>query len=65
MLSQSSYISHNDPRLHFGLGAADHVDRFTVHWPSGAVEQFPGVAAGGLALLVEGSRKTQLVPMPK
>jgi hypothetical protein len=41
------------------------VDRFTVRWPSGAVEQFPGVAAGGLVLLVEGSRKAQLVPMPK
>ena len=65
VLSQSSYISHSDPRLHFGLGAADHVDRFTVRWPSGAVEQFPGAAGGGLVLLVEGSHNAKSVPMPK
>jgi hypothetical protein len=65
VLSQSSYISHSDPRLHFGLGAADRVDRFTVRWPSGAVEQFPGAPAGGLVLLIEGSRQAKSVPMPK
>ena len=33
------YLSANDPRLHFGLGADASVDRLTVEWPSGA-EQF-------------------------
>jgi hypothetical protein len=65
VLSQSSYISSNDRRLHFGLGAADHVDRFTVRWPSGAIEQFPGVAAGGLVRLIEGSGETQFALLPK
>ncbi len=65
VLSQSSYISSNDRRLHFGLGAADRVDRFTVRWPSGEVEQFPGVAAGGLVLLIEGSGETQSALLPK
>jgi enediyne biosynthesis protein E4 len=33
-----SYISRNDPRLHFGLGSCPKVDRLTVKWPSGAVQ---------------------------
>ncbi|MGE3818665.1 MAG: CRTAC1 family protein [Isosphaeraceae bacterium] len=31
-----SYLSANDPRLHFGLGDAETIDRLEVHWPSGA-----------------------------
>jgi hypothetical protein len=33
-----SYLSHNDPRLHFGLGACAKVDRLTITWPRGAVQ---------------------------
>ncbi len=33
-----SYISRNDPRLHFGLGSCPKVDRLTVNWPSGTVQ---------------------------
>ena len=35
VLSQSSFYSANDRRLHFGLGAATTVDKIIVHWPSG------------------------------
>jgi hypothetical protein len=31
----SGYLSQDDPRLHFGLGAAGKVDKLTVTWPSG------------------------------
>jgi len=34
----SGYLSQNDGRLHFGLGAATAIDKLLVHWPSG-VEQ--------------------------
>ena len=37
-----SYLNSNDPRLHFGLGAASVVDRVTVTWPDGTAEAFPG-----------------------
>jgi hypothetical protein len=30
-----SYQSASDPRLHFGLGAAERVERIEVFWPSG------------------------------
>jgi len=33
-----SYLSTADPRVHFGLGAVEHVDRLEVRWPSGKVE---------------------------
>jgi hypothetical protein len=31
----SGYLSQDDARLHFGLGAATTVDKLIVHWPSG------------------------------
>ena len=36
MRNGGSYLSHNDPRLHFGLGACVSVDRVNVQWPDGA-----------------------------
>jgi len=40
-----SYCSSNDPRVHFGLGAATTVDWIQVLWPDGVAERFPGGAA--------------------
>lgn len=65
ILSQSSYISHNDSRLHFGLGRKTSVTKIVVRWPNGGTETFPGGPAGNLLSLVEGSGKTQVAPMPK
>jgi hypothetical protein len=31
----SGYLSQNEARLHFGLGAATTIDKIVVHWPSG------------------------------
>jgi hypothetical protein len=38
LVSQSSYLSSNDPRLHFGLGTATEVE-VDVSWPSGKVDK--------------------------
>jgi hypothetical protein len=46
VLSQSSYYSHDDLRLHFGLGSADRVDEMQIRWPSGATQVLKDVAAG-------------------
>ncbi|HEY2860501.1 MAG TPA: CRTAC1 family protein [Terracidiphilus sp.] len=53
VLSQASYMSANDPRLHFGLGTATTAD-IEVHWPSGAVEKYPRQAANRLITILEG-----------
>jgi hypothetical protein len=34
-LRNYSYLAANDPRVHFGLDTADHVDSVEVMWPSG------------------------------
>ena len=41
--SGGSYLSHNDMRLHFGLGNASRVDRIRIRWPNGHVEELPGM----------------------
>jgi len=37
-VASSGYLSQDDGRLHFGLGAAVKVDTIVVHWPSGRVQ---------------------------
>ncbi len=38
-----SYISRNDPRLHFGLGGCGKVDKVTIKWPRGAIQTLTDV----------------------
>jgi hypothetical protein len=38
-----SYISRNDSRIHFGLGACSKIDRLSVQWPSGTVQVLDSV----------------------
>jgi hypothetical protein len=54
VLSQSSYLSASDPRLHFGLGAATTAD-IEVHWPLGLVEKYSALATGQLVTIREGA----------
>jgi hypothetical protein len=32
----SSYLSQNDPRLHFGIGKETSISKVEITWPSGA-----------------------------
>jgi len=41
----SSYLSSEDPRLHFGLGDYDGTLTVTVSWPDGSTGEFPGLEA--------------------
>ncbi|MBI5388181.1 MAG: CRTAC1 family protein [Verrucomicrobia bacterium] len=50
-----SYCSSNDPRVHFGLGAAAKVDAIRVVWPDGTEEAFPGCAADQYLALRKGT----------
>ena len=51
--SQSSFLSCNDFRLHFGLGSALAVD-LTVRWPSGQHQTFNALKADQLYTVKEG-----------
>jgi hypothetical protein len=55
VLSQSSYYSHDDLRLHFGLGERQIVDRIDVHWPAGGVETLTNVPGQRLVTIKEGN----------
>lgn len=58
VLSQSSYLSVNDMRLHFGLGEATEAD-IEVRWPLGAIEKFTLLPAGHLISITEGKGVTR------
>jgi hypothetical protein len=34
----TSYLCSGDPRLHFGLGSCERIDRLEIRWPSGRVQ---------------------------
>ena len=38
VLSGGSFASSNDPRVHFGLAKATHIDKLEIHWPGGNKE---------------------------
>jgi hypothetical protein len=52
VLSQSSFYSCNDSRLHFGLGQATTAD-LVIHWPSGITEKYPNVKCDQLITIRE------------
>ncbi len=62
--SGSSYISQNDLRVHFGLGATDKIEAVQVRWPSGLVENFDHLSVDAIHILKEGSG-TALPAAPK
>jgi hypothetical protein len=54
VLSGGSYLSQNDLRLHFGLGAATKIDSAEIRWPSGAIDRIGPLAADQYYSVLEG-----------
>lgn len=50
-----SYLSSNDPRVHFGLSQDRQVEQIDVVWPDGTQERFSGTAADQIVKLVKGT----------
>ncbi|MDH3587767.1 MAG: FG-GAP-like repeat-containing protein [Gammaproteobacteria bacterium] len=53
-------FAQNQSRLHFGLAANDRVDRITVHWPSGVVQQVDDMPVNQLIRIIES--EPELIP---
>jgi hypothetical protein len=51
----SSYVSQNDPRLHFGLADDARYDRIEVAWPGGEHESFAGGEANRIVVIKQGT----------
>ena len=50
-----SFLSRNDPRLHFGLGACTKVDRVGVRWSDGGKQDVSDVPVNKYSTIVEGT----------
>jgi hypothetical protein len=55
VLSQSSYYSHDDVRLHFGLASEERAARIEVRWPGGVVDVLTDVRGRQVVKIREGS----------
>jgi predicted nucleotidyltransferase len=62
VMSQSSYLSASDFRLHFGVGTAGMVN-VEIRWPLGDVERLADVETGRLIQVTEGKGITRAVKM--
>jgi len=51
--SSSGYLSQSDPRIHFGLGNTNVVEKIEIIWPSGIVQVMENVDAGQIITLTE------------
>jgi len=64
VLSQSSFYSSNDPRLHFGLGSAISAE-LEIRWPNGNKEVHSNIACDQLLTVREGTGIVPSLGWPK
>ena len=61
-----SYMSANDPRIHFGLGKRTSIESLVITWPSGQVDKLTNVPIDKIIAVKEGSgivpRKFPVIP---
>jgi hypothetical protein len=53
--TDSSYLSANDVRVHFGLGENARIDKLIVHWPSGRTEAWDRIQADRIVTIRQGT----------
>ncbi|MGQ8338590.1 CRTAC1 family protein [Sunxiuqinia sp. A32] len=51
--STTGYLSQNDPRIHFGLGKDQMIDKIEVIWPSGKTQVFENVKVNQIFRITE------------
>jgi enediyne biosynthesis protein E4 len=57
-----SYLSHNDVRVHVGLGEATRVDSIEVRWPNGTIERLGPLDVDRQYRIEEGKGVRRIVP---
>jgi hypothetical protein len=60
----ASYLSQNDLRLHFGLGANDKMSEVDIRWPQGETEILRDVPTDFIYTIIEGKGIQQKVALP-
>jgi hypothetical protein len=59
-----SYLSQNDPRLHFGLGPDSKMSQVEIRWPNGKIETLRDLPADFIYTVVEGQGMTNKTALP-
>jgi hypothetical protein len=59
-----SYISSNDPRLHFGLASEAKMDEVSIRWPDGDKETLKNVLSDFIYTVTEGKGISDKVALP-
>jgi len=49
----SGYLSQNDPRIHFGLGDTQMIDKIEIYWPSGKMQVLENIESKQILTLKE------------
>jgi hypothetical protein len=57
-----SYLSQNDPRVHFGLGREANMNAVEIQWPSGKIETLRDLPADFMYTIVEGEGIPEKAP---
>jgi hypothetical protein len=60
--SGRGYQGHHGTRLHFGLGAQNHIDRIEVRWIGGTADVVRDLAADRILTIRQGGAATPVVP---
>jgi hypothetical protein len=60
----ASYLSQNDLRQHFGLGATSKIDIVEIRWPNGNIEKLQNLCADVIYTITEGSGVTSRKELP-
>jgi hypothetical protein len=56
--TDSSYLSANDVRVHFGLGEVPAIDEIIVYWPDGELESWNQIQADRIITVRQGTGRT-------
>src|SRR5205085_12168856 len=64
VVAGSSYLSSEDPRVHFGLGAATSVTTLTVRYPWGGESTLPDVHADRIVQLAAPPQQREVAQSP-
>ena len=52
--SGESYLSGNDPRIHYGLGHKSEIDELEIRWPSGEMDTLRKIQSDQILIVQEG-----------
>lgn len=56
--TDSSYLSANDVRVHFGLGEDARIEGLIVYWPDGKIEEWDGIQADRIVTIRQGTGRS-------